>query len=106
MGAGKARNPFIRLTTGITKADLSPTAKKHLANLPLEIETPPCGLARVIARHAGFANVRPLGVDRARCRDANLAYKGRTPVTAASHTSSPVIHERSGDPSEVDLIFQ
>jgi hypothetical protein len=106
MGAGKARNPFIRLTTGITRQTCPPQQKNYLANLPLEIETPACGLAGVIPRYTGFANLRPVGVDRARCRDADLAYEGRTPITAASHTSSPVIDKRQGDPSEVGLIFQ
>ena len=81
-------------------------AVENATTQKLEIEAPSCHQAGVVARQAGFANVGPHGVNRARRRDANLAHQGGAAIAVAPHSSALVIDERARDPIKRRVILQ
>jgi len=72
----------------------------------LEIKTPSCRLAGVVSGQAGFADVGPQRVDRARRCDPDLADEGRTAIAIGSHAPTLIVDIFAGNAAEVGVIFQ
>ena len=66
-------------------------------------EPMPRHLAGFIARFASTANLWPLTVDRARCRNADLTDQSGATVAVALHASKMLVDEHAGDAIEVAI---
>lgn len=62
--------------------------------------------AGIISWQAGPADVRPEGVDRARCRHANIPHKGGAAVAVAAHAPVRIINEGARNAIEIGIVLQ
>jgi hypothetical protein len=71
----------------------------------LQGEMMPRHLAGLIARFTSTANLWANRVDRARRRDAYLAYQGGATIASALHASKMMVSKRAGDEIEIAVVL-